>query len=150
MRHWGEPDDRVEAAALVVTELVTNAVRHTSGRRIRCRLVRSAAGVRVCVWNRGRARVPSPSHHPDAAAPQGPRAPLPRRPEAHSARTARSEAAEGPGPVVVDGAQAPQDGDGFDPSSLAEGGRGLFLVDALAARWGTRTSLSGRLVWADL
>ncbi|MFE1824700.1 ATP-binding protein, partial [Streptomyces anulatus] len=33
---------------------------------------------------------------------------------------------------------------------LAEDGRGLLLVDALAARWGTRAALAGRLVWADL
>lgn len=32
MRGWGEPDERVEAAALVMTELVTNAVEHTAGR----------------------------------------------------------------------------------------------------------------------
>ncbi|HBF79909.1 MAG TPA: ATP-binding protein, partial [Streptomyces sp.] len=40
--------------------------------------------------------------------------------------------------------------DAFDLASLSEDGRGLMLVDALAVRWGTRTSLSGRLVWADL
>ncbi|MCA1270634.1 hypothetical protein LCE32_11230 [Streptomyces sp. 7G] len=33
---------------------------------------------------------------------------------------------------------------------LSEDGRGLLLVDALAARWGTRAALAGRLVWADL
>lgn len=32
MRGWGEPDERVETAALVVTELVANAVEHTAGR----------------------------------------------------------------------------------------------------------------------
>lgn len=32
----------------------------------------------------------------------------------------------------------------------AEDGRGLLLVDALAARWGTRAALAGRLVWADV
>lgn len=40
--------------------------------------------------------------------------------------------------------------EGFDLASLAEDGRGLMLVDTLATRWGTRTSLSGRLVWADI
>lgn len=40
------------------------------------------------------------------------------------------------------------DGDMLD--HLAEDGRGLLLVDALAARWGTRAALAGRLVWADL
>ncbi|WP_031082261.1 ATP-binding protein, partial [Streptomyces sp. NRRL WC-3549] len=133
MRGWGEPDERVETAALVVTELVTNAVQHTAGRRIRCRLLRSAGGVRVCVWNRGRARVPSPSRPLDAgSAPPGPRAPLPRRPGPHSGRVARGGAAGG--------THAPEDMDGFDLASLSEGGRGLLLVEVLAARWGTRTS----------
>lgn len=127
MRAWGEPADRVEAAALIVTELVTNAVQHTSTRRIRCRLLRSADGVRICVWNRGRAAIPSPT-------PPGDRA--------------------GPTP----GAAETSDGfDGLDglavrdaDMSLPEDGRGLLLVDALAARWGTRVALAGRLVWADI
>ncbi|MFE7340019.1 ATP-binding protein, partial [Streptomyces fimicarius] len=32
----------------------------------------------------------------------------------------------------------------------SEDGRGLLLVEALAARWGTRAALAGRLVWADI
>ncbi len=31
-----------------------------------------------------------------------------------------------------------------------EGGRGLFLVDVLAARWGARTTLRGKAVWFEL
>ncbi|MFJ1594159.1 ATP-binding protein [Kitasatospora albolonga] len=118
MRAWGEPAERVEAAALIVTELVTNAVQHTSTRRIRCRLLRSADGVRICVWNRGRARIPAP------ATPAG-------------------------RPVE---AAPPTDGPDGDDSldCLAEDGRGLLLVDALAARWGTRAALAGCLVWADI
>ncbi|MER6722298.1 ATP-binding protein [Streptomyces halstedii] len=151
MRSWGESGDRADTAALVVTELVANAVQHTTGRRIRCRLVRTADGVRVCVWNRGRARVPAPPRpaHPGAV-PAGPRAPLPRRPDQHAAHRPRTGVAEGPGPVAVDGTHGPEDLDGFDLASLPEGGRGLMLVDTLATRWGTRTSLSGRLVWADV
>ncbi|MGW8883769.1 ATP-binding protein [Streptomyces sp. NPDC055749] len=105
MRDWGEPSDRIEAAALVVTELVANAVQHTSSRRIRCRLLRSHSGVRICVWNRGRGRIPSPTPPGDLAT---------------------------------------------TPETLPEDGRGLLLVDALAARWGTSAGLTGRLVWADI
>ncbi|WP_432102686.1 ATP-binding protein [Streptomyces sp. bgisy091] len=137
MRRWGEPDERVEVAALVVTELVTNAVEHTAGRRIRCRLLRTPGRVRICVWNRGRRHVPG--------------LPGPRDPDGHGGRTAAAHApagTEGPGPVAL---HAPDGADeGFALASVAEGGRGLMLVDALAARWGTRTSVSGRLVWADL
>ncbi|WP_432150132.1 ATP-binding protein [Streptomyces sp. bgisy029] len=121
MRAWGEPAERIETAALIVTELVTNAVQHTSTRRIRCRLLRSAEGVRICVWNRGRAGIPGPASSPDASG-------LP---------VAAAPAADGP------------DGDN-SLDCLAEDGRGLLLVDALAARWGTRAALAGRLVWADV
>ncbi len=120
MRAWGEPADRIEAAALIVTELVTNAVQHTSTRRIRCRLLRSTGGVRICVWNRGRVRIPAPASPGDSAGL----------------------------PVARDPATGGDEDDTLD--SLAEDGRGLLLVDALAARWGTRAALAGRLVWADV
>ncbi|MET7870118.1 ATP-binding protein [Streptomyces cyaneofuscatus] len=120
MRAWGEPAERIEAAALIVTELVTNAVQHTSTRRIRCRLLRSAEGVRICVWNRGRARIPAPASPADSAGL----------------------------PVAAPPADGPDGDDSLD--CLTEDGRGLLLVDALAARWGTRAALAGRLVWADV
>ncbi|WP_406395985.1 ATP-binding protein [Streptomyces sp. NBC_00887] len=152
MREWGEPDDRVEAAALVVTELVANAVQHTSGRRVRCRLLRSPGGVRICVWNRGRARVPAPTRPMDAkSASHGSHGPTPRRPELSRSPGdgphgpgGRADADHGDLAGAVDGP------DITDIDSLAEDGRGLMLVDALATRWGTRTSLSSRLVWADV
>ncbi|MCX4713620.1 ATP-binding protein [Streptomyces sp. ID03-2B] len=121
MRAWGEPAERIEAAALIVTELVTNAVQHTSTRRIRCRLLRSAEGVRICVWNRGRARIPAPGSPGDATG------------------------------LPVSGVPAAADLEADDAlDRLSEDGRGLLLVDALAARWGTRAALAGRLVWADI
>lgn len=112
MRDWGEPSDRIEAAALVVTELVANAVQHTNSRRIRCRLMRSHSGVRICVWNRGRGLIPSPTPPGDL--------------------------------TITSGGGMPE------PETLPEDGRGLLLVDALAARWGTSAGLAGRLVWADI
>ncbi|MFJ8857923.1 ATP-binding protein [Streptomyces sp. NPDC102451] len=134
MRGWGEPDERVEAAALVMTELVTNAVEHTAGRRIRCRLLRTRGRVRVCVWNRGRRHMPE--------------LPGPRAPQPSDAPAGGFHGAEGPGPVPFGGPDGTDDG--FSLASVAEDGRGLMLVDALATRWGTRTSVSGRLVWADI
>ncbi|MEW1612882.1 MULTISPECIES: ATP-binding protein [unclassified Streptomyces] len=121
MRAWGEPAERIEAAALIVTELVTNAVQHTNTRRIRCRLLRSSDGVRICVWNRGRARIPAPTPPGDSAGP----------------------------PVAAAPAAAGPDGDDR-LDCLTEDGRGLLLVDALSARWGTRVASAGRLVWADV
>lgn len=37
-----------------------------------------------------------------------------------------------------------------DPGSLDEAGRGLFLVDALASRWGFHKYGPGKAVWAEL
>ncbi|MEV2246558.1 ATP-binding protein [Streptomyces sp. NPDC049970] len=157
MRSWGEPDERIETAALVVTELVTNAVQHTASRRIRCRLLRSPGGVRICVWNRSRRRVSAlPRPRDPARGSHAPRAPLPRRPEPHGVPDDGPHPAsgtgpvEGPGPVARVAPDAMPDPGCFDLASVAEDGRGLMLVDALAARWGTRSSLSGRLVWADV
>ncbi|MFJ4839621.1 ATP-binding protein [Streptomyces sp. NPDC088746] len=133
MRGWGEPDERVETAALVVTELVTNAVEHTAGRRIRCRLLRTPGRVRICVWTRGRRhmpQLPGPRNRPSSTPAENPLG------------------AEGPGPVPFGGPDGTDDG--FSLASVPEDGRGLMLVDALAARWGTRSSVSGRLVWADI
>ncbi|MFF4244442.1 ATP-binding protein [Streptomyces sp. NPDC001822] len=156
MRNWGEPDDRIETAALVVTELVTNAVQHTAGRRVRCRLLRSPGGVRICVWNRRRRHIAALPHPRNPARiSHATRAPVPRRPEPHRVAGDRPRPVvgpvEGPGPVAFTGPDGTGGPDGgFELASVAEDGRGLMLVDALATRWGTRSSLSGRLVWADL
>jgi anti-sigma regulatory factor (Ser/Thr protein kinase) len=36
------------------------------------------------------------------------------------------------------------------PSPCAEDGRGLFLVDELSQRWGTRVTDNGKAVWSEL
>jgi anti-sigma regulatory factor (Ser/Thr protein kinase) len=85
-------------AALVVTELFSNAVRH------------GPAGGRVlvgyCLWQQG----------------------------------ARLVVCDGGGPgtpQLVEGGQ------------LAEGGRGLHVVESLAARWGSFRSAGAQVVWCD-
>ncbi|MFE2378166.1 ATP-binding protein [Streptomyces sp. NPDC059398] len=40
--------------------------------------------------------------------------------------------------------------DGAAPAGLSERGRGLLIVTALAAAWGTSQEAGGRLVWADV
>jgi len=37
-----------------------------------------------------------------------------------------------------------------DPGNLTEGGRGLHVIDALAARWGSFRAAPAQVVWADL
>ena len=36
------------------------------------------------------------------------------------------------------------------PDATGEGGRGLLLIDATAARWGSVEVADGKIVWADL
>src|SRR5690349_9499960 len=61
--------------------------------------------------------------------------------------------------VIVDGktlkVQVSDRGDGRvlfgdAPSEEREGGRGIYLVDALASAWGTRHSADGKMVWFEL
>lgn len=88
--------DAVDVAALLVTELVANAVLHAGG----------DLGVRVACGN-GSVRVEVADGSPAVPRPQ-------------------------------------------EQSSEATTGRGLLLVDALAADWGVRRNGSGKVVWFEL
>lgn len=95
------PGTLVDDAAVVVSELVGNAVRHG---------VALPGGGLIARWD---------------LAPDGLRV------------------------EVVDGGPGPG---GFRTTSSrdAEGGRGLELVEALAARWGSTPARPGTVVWAEL
>ncbi|QKW10262.1 ATP-binding protein [Streptomyces sp. NA04227] len=94
---WGL-EELAEESALVVTELVANAVQHARGEVIRVVVERTAVRtVRVAVADFSR-ELPRP--------------------------------------------RAPKDD--------AEDGRGLFMVAALAADWGTDERRWGKIVWAEL
>ncbi len=90
---WGL-DDAAFTTELLVSELVTNAIRHARG-PIQLRLIRDTA--LICEVS-------------DASS---------AAPHLCRART------------------------------LDEGGRGLFLVAALAGRWGTRQTRDGKIIWAE-
>ncbi len=89
-----------DAVTLVVSELVTNAARHTAG-PIHLRLTPSTEGVLIEVDD------PAP-HHPGDPPLQAPSAPL------------------------------------------AETGRGLALVDAVARAWGVTDIPGGKRIWAAI
>ncbi|MFI0236802.1 ATP-binding protein [Streptomyces sp. NPDC016845] len=57
---WGACEDTCDAAALVVSELVTNAIVHTASRRIHCELheLRDDAGERVRIAVRDEGCIP--------------------------------------------------------------------------------------------
>jgi anti-sigma regulatory factor (Ser/Thr protein kinase) len=96
------PDDVFDDTRLLVSELVTNSVRHT-GRGLQAPIELSvlvtAGGVHVEISDRG----------PGFAAPE-PRA----------------------------------------PTSVEASGWGLYLVDRLADRWGTRSADGGSCVWFEI
>jgi anti-sigma regulatory factor (Ser/Thr protein kinase)/PAS domain-containing protein len=97
LRAWGVPQDTMDAALLVVSELVTNALVHTGGQ---VRLDLSLVNHRLRL----------------AVADTSPRSPV-------------------------------------KPTSIgweATGGRGILLVEAVSAAWGTLPVSGGKQVWADL
>jgi anti-sigma regulatory factor (Ser/Thr protein kinase) len=69
---WGACEDTCDAAALVVSELVTNAIVHTASRRIQCELheVYDAAGDRVRIAVRDEGRTPGVSAPAGRIAPE--------------------------------------------------------------------------------
>ncbi|MEC4018384.1 ATP-binding protein [Streptomyces sp. H27-D2] len=95
---WQVPDDVAERLESIVSELVANAVQHTTSLRVTLvvSLVRGTATVRV---------IDADPHEPLHAQ---------------------------------------------DPGPDAESGRGLFLVDALADRWGQEPAPAGNAVWAAI
>lgn len=88
----------VDAAELLVSELVTNAIRYGQAGVVHVTVTAASAAVRIEVVNPGCDT----------------------------------------GPVLG------------DPGDADEGGRGLFLVDALATRWGSEVDADRTVVWAEL
>ncbi|MER7186087.1 ATP-binding SpoIIE family protein phosphatase, partial [Streptomyces hyaluromycini] len=97
LRSWGVTDEGMDAALLVVSELVTNALIHTDG-PVRLDLTLVDHRLRIAV------------------ADASPRSPV-------------------------------------KPTNIgweATGGRGILLVEAVSAAWGTVPASGGKQVWADL
>ncbi len=104
---WGLPREQAELACLLVSEVVTNVVLHTS--------------------------VPARRRHRMTLEPAG------------------APAGTAPGPVA---AGVPTAWDRLPRIRSAgetdEGGRGLYLVDQLATRWGSRPTKDGKAVWFEV
>jgi anti-sigma regulatory factor (Ser/Thr protein kinase) len=99
---WQAPAECIDDTLIVVSELTTNAIRHTTSARISLELIGRPGEIEVAVRD------------------------------------------SGPRPRVPLGVQS-------DPAGLSLNGRGLGIVEKLAARWGAEAAPgSGLRVWAVL
>jgi PAS domain S-box-containing protein len=139
---WGVPREQAELACLLVSEVVTNVVLHTSLPQRRRRMTLEPAG-----------------------APTGPARPVsgPRlvsgwgtdefgidyqaRPDKRFILRLRRGAAAVWVEVFDKDMRLPRIRSAADTD---EGGRGLYLVDQLATRWGSRPTKDGKAVWFEV
>ena len=123
MRRWGVTD-RQDDVAVVVSELLTNALRHA---------------------------VP-PGRSPPGPRPGPPTGPRTGPQAARAAAAGRSVSALiQPGQFVLCAVAdpSPRPPQPKEPDYLAESGRGLHVIDALSDRWGSTVPTdAGKVVWA--
>jgi len=167
---WGMDAGQIELACLLVSEVVTNAVLHASvtpspGRELEFDLdpviMTAPVGVR---------RAPEPVPARPRGRPAARSSAVPARPAAGPAQGAAVPGWDGPpdagrtGPRefalrLRRGANAVWV-EVFDPdlrlprirtaAETDEGGRGLYLVEQLATRWGSRPTPEGKAVWFEM
>jgi serine phosphatase RsbU (regulator of sigma subunit) len=160
---WGMDPEQSEVACLLVSEVVTNAVLHTSASSSpRRELELELESVAVPAYSGpaysgpaypgpGYAGTgPIPALVPAALAPAGPweppARPAKRAPEQFALRLRRGSSA-----IWVE----VFDSDLRLPrirtaAETDEGGRGLYLVEQLASRWGSRPTPEGKAVWFEM
>jgi hypothetical protein len=136
---WGLPRDQVELACLLVSEVVTNVVLHTAApARRRHRMALEPAGAPT---GPAAASVPN-GWDPDEFGDGFTEPPT---------RTFTLRLRRGASALWVE----VFDGDLRLPrirsaAETDEGGRGLYLVDQLATRWGSRPTKDGKAVWFEV
>ena len=134
---WGMEPEQVELTCLLVSEVVTNAVLHTAvSRAPRRTLALEAAGAGAPGSGLGSAWGQVPSSEENARG---------------AGRTFSLRLRRGGDSVWVE----VFDNDLRLPrirsaGETDEGGRGLYLVDQLATRWGSRPTRDGKAVWFEM
>ena len=137
-RSWGMDSEQVELTCLLVSEVVTNVVLHTAASRApRPALTLEVAGAAV-------------SRPPGLAAGWAP-VPFSDEGAAAEGKTFTLRLRRGGEAVWVE----VFDNDLRLPrirsaGETDEGGRGLYLVDQLATRWGSRPTRDGKAVWFEM
>jgi len=136
LRRWGVSAKQAELACLLVSEVVTNVVLHTTlpvrrPRRIALEPAGAVpgAGVPPPVWEKESLRV----------APPPP-------PKQFTLRLRRGAAAVWVEVFDTD-LRLPRI---RSADETDEGGRGLYLVDQIARRWGSRPTRNGKAVWFEM
>jgi anti-sigma regulatory factor (Ser/Thr protein kinase) len=133
---WGVPVKQAELACLLVSEVVTNVVLHTTlpVRRPR-RIALEPAGAMP------RAGVPPPVWEKESL-----RVAPPPPPKQFTLRLRRGAAAVWVEVFDTD-LRLPRI---RSADETDEGGRGLYLVDQIASRWGSRPTRNGKVVWFEM
>ncbi len=150
---WGMDPDQADLACLLVSEVVTNAVLHAS-------ITPSPSGRRFELDADPPVPIPSavpaalPSAWPAAVAAVAAQAwenPVAHPAQAHRPREFTIRLRRGAETIWVEV---------FDPDlrlprlrtarATDEGGRGLYLVEQLATRWGSRPTPEGKAVWFEI
>jgi PAS domain S-box-containing protein len=136
LTRWGVPPEQAELACLLVSEVVTNVVLHTAlpVRRRRIALEPAAAVL-------GAGGTP-PVWEAEALREQ-----LPPPPSKQFTLRLRRGAAAVWVEVFDADLRMPRI---RSAEETDEGGRGLYLVDQIASRWGTRPTKNGKVVWFEM
>jgi PAS domain S-box-containing protein len=140
---WGLPREQAELACLLVSEVVTNVVLHTSlPQRRRHRVALEPAGAP--------ARPAAPPSGPRVVSGWGPDEygnDYPALPDKRFTLRLRRGASAVWVEVFDTDMRLPRI---RSAAETDEGGRGLYLVDQLATRWGSRPTKDGKAVWFEV
>jgi hypothetical protein len=138
---WGLPRDQVELACLLVSEVVTNVVLHTAApARRRHRMALEPAGAPA---GPGPGTAAMPPGWDSEEFGDG----LRERPKRTFTLRLRRGAAAVWVEVFDTDLRLPRI---RSAGETDEGGRGLYLVDQLATRWGSRPTKDGKAVWFEV
>jgi PAS domain S-box-containing protein len=133
LTRWGVPTEQAELACLLVSEVVTNVVLHTTlPVRRRRRFVLEPAGVSG----------PPPLWKAEQLPEE-----LPPTPAKQFTLRLRRGAAAVWVEVFDADLRLPRI---RSAEETDEGGRGLYLVDQIASRWGSRPTKNGKVVWFEM
>jgi PAS domain S-box-containing protein len=137
---WGLPPEQAELACLLVSEVVTNVVLHTSlPQRRRHRMALAGAP--------GGAAVPGAGSRLTPGLDSGDTGDYPASPAKRFTLRLRRGASAVWVEVFDTDMRLPRI---RSAAETDEGGRGLYLVDQLATRWGSRPTKDGKAVWFEV